>query len=270
MAIPESSPCQCCSTAAAMAAAALPAAATKVRPRGGAGRCGAMIFSGSAAATAARKLSSRSARTSSKLALRSGGAEVEELGIGFAEDALDVFRRDVGILAAPVHVLHVPPVVLVVRMEDRVGEAVEIERLHAKALAQAQVECRRRLHPFAIELALGVAVIHEEVGTHLRGELRCRQVVLHVGEADARRDAGRARAGGEQRRLRYAPAQVLLEAYRGAVGLVRHEVLERVVTDAVTHRVIERYCALAIVGALGMLSGERRHLGVRAVDETSG
>src|SRR5919204_562176 len=152
MAIPESSPFQCCSTAAAMAAAALPAAATKVRPRGGGGRCGAMIFSGSAAATAARKLSSRSARTSSKLALRSGGGGGGELG---------------------------------------------------------------------------VAVIHEEVGTHLRGELRCCQVVLHVGEADARRDAGRTRGCGEQRRLRNAPAEVLLEAGRGAVGRIRHEVLER-------------------------------------------
>ena len=37
-----------------MDAAALPAAATKVRPRGGAGRWGARIRSGSAAATAGR------------------------------------------------------------------------------------------------------------------------------------------------------------------------------------------------------------------------
>src|SRR5919204_3488320 len=161
MAIPESSLFQCCSTAAAMAAAALPAAATKVRPRGGAGRCGAMICSASAAATAARKLSSRSARTSSKLPLRSGGAEVEELGIGLAEDALDVFRRDVGILAAPMHILHVPAVVLVVGMEDRVGPPVELERLDAKALAQAEIERRRRLHPFSVQLELGVAVIDE-------------------------------------------------------------------------------------------------------------
>src|SRR2546430_3937852 len=50
------------STASAIDAAALPAAATKVRPRGGGGRCGARILSGSAAATAARKLSSRSWR----------------------------------------------------------------------------------------------------------------------------------------------------------------------------------------------------------------
>src|SRR5437660_1360266 len=184
MAMPESSPRQCCSTAAAMDAAALPAAATNVRPRGGGGSRAARICSGSGAATAARKLSSRSARTSSKLASRGGGPEIEELGIGLAEDALDVLRGHVGVLAAPVHVLHVPPVVLVERMEDRVRPAVELERLHVKALAQAQVERRRRLDPFGFEMELAVAVVDEKIGAHLRRELGRRQVVLHVGETD--------------------------------------------------------------------------------------
>src|SRR5690348_3229891 len=188
MAMPDSSPFQCCSAVAAMAAAALPAAATKVRPRGGDGRCAARICCGSAAATAARKLSSKSARTpSGKLALRGGGAEIEELGIGLAEHALDVLRRHVRMLAAPAHVLHVPPVVLVERMEDRVRLAVELERLHTEALAQAQVERRRRLDPVAVDVELGVAVVDEEVGAHLRRELGRRRVILDVGEADARR-----------------------------------------------------------------------------------
>src|SRR5438874_8613540 len=134
MAMPESGSFQCCSTAAAMAAAALPAAATNVRPRGGGGRCAARILCGSAAATAARKLSSRSARTSSELPLRGRGPEIEQLGIGLAKHALDVVRGHVGMLAAPAHVLHVPPVVLVEWMKDRVGPAVELERLHAKTL----------------------------------------------------------------------------------------------------------------------------------------
>src|SRR5438094_410137 len=269
MAIPESSPCQWRSTAAAMAAAALPAAATNVRPRGGGGRCAARIFSGSAAATAARKLSSRSARSSGKLTLRGGGAEIEELGIGLAEHALDVLRRHVGVLAAPAHVLHVAPVVLVVRMENRVGPAVELERLHAKALAQAQIERRRGLDPLALQVELGVAVIDEEVGAHLLGELRRRQVVLHVREADTRRNAGGARGGSEQRRLGHAPAEVLLEARRGAVGVLRQEVLERVVADAVAHRVVKRDRAFARIGALRMLGGERHDLRMAAVDEAS-
>src|ERR1043165_463219 len=134
--MPLSSPFQSRSTAAAMAAAALPAAATKVRPRGCAGRCVAMIFSGSAAATAARKLSSRSERkrgASGELALRSGRAEGEELRRGFAEDALDVLCGHVGELATPAYVFHVPALVLVERVENRVSAAIELERLNAKA-----------------------------------------------------------------------------------------------------------------------------------------
>src|SRR6266540_6042942 len=48
---------QCCSTASAIEAAALPAPITSVLPEGGVGRCGGRILSGSAAATAAWKLS---------------------------------------------------------------------------------------------------------------------------------------------------------------------------------------------------------------------
>src|SRR3954466_10600523 len=159
-----------------------------------------MIFRGSAAATAARKLSSRSSRkgaASGELALRGGRAEVEELGIGFAEDAFDVVGRYVGVLAAPAHVFHVTALVLVERMEDRVFDTVELERLHAEARAQGKIEGRRRLHPFAFELKLGVAVIDEEIGAHLRRQLWRRQMILHVGEAHARRNAGRARARRE-------------------------------------------------------------------------
>src|SRR6266404_328724 len=268
--MPESSPRQCCASAAAMEAAALPAAATNVRPRGAGGRCAARICSGSAAATAARKLSSRSARTSNKLALRGGRAEVEELGIGLAEDALDVFRRHVGVLAAPAHIFHMPAVVRVEGMEDRVFPAVELERLHAKAGAQAQVERRRRLDPFAVEMELRVAVVDEEIGAHLRRQLRRRQVILYVGEADARRDAGCARRTGEERRLGHAPAETALEASRGAIGVVGHEVLERVVADGVAHRVVERHRAAAVIGALRMLAREADHCRVSAVDEAAG
>src|SRR5262245_54273118 len=52
---------QCRSTASAMDAPALPAPITSVRPEGGAGRCLGNIFSGSAAAMAARKLATSNA-----------------------------------------------------------------------------------------------------------------------------------------------------------------------------------------------------------------
>src|SRR5947209_3852833 len=138
-----------------------------------------MIFCGSAAATAARKLSSRSSRkraASGELALRGGRAEVEELGIGLAEDALDVVGRHVAVLAAPAHVFHVTALVLVDRMEDRVLASVELQRLHPKARAQAEIEGGRRLDPPAVELKLAVAVVDEKVGAHLRRELGRRQM----------------------------------------------------------------------------------------------
>src|SRR5436190_3997806 len=56
------SPGQCVSTASAIAAAALPAPTTTVRPRGGAGRCFGTICNGSAAASAAWKLPRSSSR----------------------------------------------------------------------------------------------------------------------------------------------------------------------------------------------------------------
>jgi hypothetical protein len=52
---------QCRSTAAAIEAAAFPAPIASVLPRGGGGNCGGTIRSGSAAATAARKLSTSKA-----------------------------------------------------------------------------------------------------------------------------------------------------------------------------------------------------------------
>src|SRR5690348_13583677 len=173
MAMPESSPCQRSSTAAAMDAAALPAAATKARPRGAGGKCAATIFCGSAAATAARKLW----RSSSRIGARSGGlerflarvgAQIEVARIRLGEHASNFVGRHVGIRAAKVQVLHVTPVVLVERMEDRVFPAVKLERLHAKARAHREVERGRRLDPFALEKEVGVAMEDEEVGAHLR------------------------------------------------------------------------------------------------------
>src|SRR3954464_4801986 len=95
-------------------------------------------------------------------------------------------------------------------------------------------------------------------------------MVFHVAKADARRDARRACACREQRRLGDAPADVALEAGRGAVGVVGHEVLERVVAHAIAHRVVKRHGFLAIVSALRVLLAESNDFGMSAVDVMSG
>ena len=66
---------------------------------------------------------------------------------------------------------------------------------------------------------VGIAVVDEQVAAHRLGKARRGEVVLHVGEADARRDARGARAGGEQRRLADAEALAGLEHGRGAEHL---------------------------------------------------
>ena len=193
------------STVAAVAASR-PRAPSRRRPcrrrrrrcaRGGAAAgAAARICSGSAAATAARKLSSSSSRIrrASKL-LAAVRAEVVVLGYVSLKTRLDLVRRDVGEAAAIAQVFHVAPVVLVERVEDGIGRPVELERLDAEARAEREVERRRRFDPLAVEQELGVAVEHEEIGAHLRGELGSGEVVLDVGEADTRRDpAARAHA----------------------------------------------------------------------------
>src|SRR5689334_1949366 len=160
MAIPSSGPGQCASTAAAIEAAAFPAAATYVLPLGGGGRCGATMCCGSAAATAARKLASRSERISGGLEgfLARVRPAVEVARIGLGKDAADFVGRHVGIRSAEVEVLHVAPVVRIERMEDRVFAPVELERLHAEARAHGEVEGRRRLDPLPVQEKVRVAM----------------------------------------------------------------------------------------------------------------
>src|SRR4029434_9073222 len=78
-----------------------------------------------------------------------------EPGHGLAQ----LLERDVVAGAAVVEVLHVLPPLGVERVEDGVLAAVELERLDAEALAELDVERRRRLHPAAVELQLRVAVV---------------------------------------------------------------------------------------------------------------
>ena len=78
---------------------------------------------------------------------------------------------------------------LVERVHQGVAGAVEVERLDAEPLAQLDVERRAQLVPAVVEEQLAVAVPGEHVGAHLGVQLLAGQVVAHVGEAEAGRDA---------------------------------------------------------------------------------
>src|ERR1043166_6219640 len=202
--------------------------------------------------------------------LRGIGPEVEVFRISLAERAPDLVGGHVVVAAAVAHVLHVPAVVLVERMEQGIGPAVELERLDAEPRAKGQIEGRRRLDPLPIEQKLGVAMEHEEIGPHLRGELGRRDVILDVGVADPRRNAHRARARREQRRLGHAPAAALLDAHGCAVGVVEGEVLEGVVADPVAYRVIERHRFFACITPSRVLLRKGNYCGVIAIHEAPG
>src|SRR3954467_12816462 len=235
MAMPSNGPVQLASTAAAIEAAALPAAATYVFPLGAGGRCGSSMCCGSAAATAAWKLASRSERISGglELFLARVRPEVEVARIGLGENAADLVRRHVRIGAAELEVLHVPPVIRVERMEDGVFAPVKLERLDTEAGAHREVERRRCLHPFSIQEEIGVPVEDEEIGAHLGSQRRRGEVVFHVGIAHAGRNARGPRTSGEERRLRHAPAFVAFQAGGAAISVVQREILERVVAHAI-------------------------------------
>jgi hypothetical protein len=52
-------------------------------------------------------------------------------------------------------------------VHERVALSVEVHRGHVEALAQLDIEGRRRLHPSPVEVDAAVPVVHEQVrATH--------------------------------------------------------------------------------------------------------
>src|SRR5262245_32076139 len=98
------------------------------------------------------------------------------------ERLLDRGDGDVRESAALAHVLHVAPAGGVVRVEQRVLAAIELERPDPEAIAESAIEGGRGFDPSAVEIELGVAVIVEDVGAHLLPELRRAQVIAYIGE----------------------------------------------------------------------------------------
>ena len=145
---------------------------------------------------------------------------------------------------ALLHVLHVAFVARVVGVHQRVGAAVELERVDVEALAHLQVEGRRRLYPAALEVHRDVAVPAVHVAADQLAQALGAQVVAHVGEAHARRDAGAARDRGEQVGLGHAVGGALDEGAAGGEVLPAHVEAVGVVADAVAHRVVQLHGAL--------------------------
>src|SRR6266480_3370655 len=249
-------------------------------PSSSPGKCGPAAAGASTAQGCVRGPPRRPRRESSLPAARASGrrerflscvgSQAVELRVGLAERLLDLFDRHVGVAAAVAQVLHVAAVVRVEGMEDRVAAPVELERLDAEPGAQREVEGGRGLHPAALEVQVGVAVIDEQVAAHGFSEPRRRKVVLHVGKAHARGNARRTDACGKQRGLAHAEALLGGEDRRRPEDFRLRKIEERVVADLVAYGVVKRNRALARHGTLGILFRESDNRSVGAVDVAPG
>ena len=141
--------------------------------------------------------------------------------------------------AAILQIFHVAAAGLIERMKQAVVDAVEVERLDPGALAQNLVEGRRALHPFPVDLELGVGVPIKRIADLLLEPLRG-EMVAHVGIAGPCRNAGRARGGGKKRRLADAKAATGAQHVTGAEFGRIEKIDIRVVLDLIAHRAVER------------------------------
>ena len=149
------------------------------------------------------------------------------------------FRRHVEERAVLGDVGHELAALGVERLQQRVALAGELQRRHAELLAQADVERRRRLDPFAPRHDLDIAVIGEHVGADGFEQPRRGEMVLDVGEAEPGRNSdwrGRARHRATPCRRN---SRGLRQHARGAVGLGIGVVDVGVVADFVAHGAIE-------------------------------
>ena len=157
------------------------------------------------------------------------------------------------------------------RMEDRVGAAVEVERVDAELPAQLDVERGSRLYPPAIQPELRVSVIVEHVGAHELQESRRRQMVAHVGKAEPRRDAGGTRSGDQDARLGHAPSAALRENGARPQSLDGDVDGVRVISETISYGVKELHGTGDGVGrgATGF-SCEGANTGVRRIEARGG
>ena len=80
-------------------------------------------------------------------------------------------------------------------IEQSVVITVELERVHAEAVAHLEVECRVRLDPAVVHPELDETLGDEGAGTELSNELLYCQMILHIGKTKPRWNPGYTRKG---------------------------------------------------------------------------
>jgi hypothetical protein len=139
----------------------------------------------------------RRPRTGSLLIIRASTAGPDNAR-GKRENGLE---RHVLIDAAIEQVLHMAPSGAIELLKQGIAPAIEFEHVHAEAMTKGSIEGRRRLHPVAVDIEVGVGVPVKNVGAERFVKARRCHVVADVGIAHAGRHAGGPRHGGKQRGL---------------------------------------------------------------------
>lgn len=108
--------------------------------------------------------------------------------VTFLDVGEEEFLGHLGKLPMVHHVLHGALALAVEGVENTVVNTVELQGWHIEQFAQLLVECGRGLDPTAIQIQLGVAVHGKYVTSEQLDQTRRREVVAHVGQADACRN----------------------------------------------------------------------------------
>lgn len=108
--------------------------------------------------------------------------------VTFLDVGEEEFLGHLGKLPMVNHVLHGALALAVEGVENTVVNAVELQGWHIEQFTQLLVECGRGLDPTAIQIQFGVAMHGKYVTSEQLDQTGRREVVTHVGQADARRN----------------------------------------------------------------------------------
>ena len=165
------------------------------------------------------------------------GTRLPEFWIHGVELPQQLVDRRIGEPAAIMDIFHVTLAVGIELVKQRVAFAVEDQLPDAEPFAHLGVERRRDLELPAVEPQRDVTMIDEQVGSHQLGELRRIEVIADIGKSDRRGNAGAAQRSRQQDRLRHAIIRRLYRDPAGAVVVRAGADIERIVSDAVAHRI---------------------------------
>lgn len=191
--------------------------------------------------------------------------------VTFLDVGEEEFLGHLGKLPMVHHVLHGALALAVEGVENTVVNAVELQGWHIEQFTQLLVECGRGLDPTAIQIQFGVAMHGKYVTSEQLDQTGRREVVTHVGQADARRDPAVPCARRQQCCLGHAITLAGRQCKAAAEGLRVATEGIGVIAHRLAHSVVKTDCLVTKCGTrTAMFFGELHHRRVVTIDEAAG